>query len=58
LAGQLPAMLAQACGARVDWRLVARSGLNTVDTWRLLQREPLPQFDVVLVVTGVNDVIE
>jgi lysophospholipase L1-like esterase len=58
LAGQLPAMLAQACDARVDWRLVARSGLSTAQTLHLLQREPLPHFDLAVVVTGVNDVID
>ena len=58
LAGQLPALLAEACGARVDWRLLAQSGLSTASTLRLLQRDPLPNFDVALVVTGVNDVIE
>jgi lysophospholipase L1-like esterase len=58
LAGQLPVLLAQACGACVHWRLVARSGLSTASTLHLLQREALPGFDVVVVVTGVNDVIE
>ena len=58
LAGQLPALLAQACKACVDWQLVARSGLSTASTLHLLQRESLPGFDVVVVVTGVNDVIE
>jgi hypothetical protein len=58
LAGQLPALLAEACGAQVAWRLVAQSGLSTASTLHLLQREPLPSLDVALVVTGVNDVIE
>jgi len=58
LAGQVPALLAAACGARVDWRLVAQSGLSTAGTLHLLQRAALPHFDVALVLTGVNDVIE
>ncbi len=58
LAGQLAARLAQACGATVGWRLVAGSGLTTAQTLHLLQREPLPHFDVAVVVTGVNDVVD
>ena len=58
LAGQLTARLAQACGARVEWRLVAASGLTTAQTLHRLQREALPCFDVAVIVTGVNDVVD
>lgn len=58
LAGQLAAHLAKVCGARVDWQLVAQSGLTTAQTLRLLQREPLSHFDVAVIVTGVNDVVD
>lgn len=58
LAGQLTARLAEACGARVEWRLVAASGLTTAQTLHRLQREQLPTFDVAVVLTGVNDVID
>lgn len=58
LAGQLPARLAQACSARVEWRLVAQSGLTTAQILHLLQREALPHADIAVIVTGVNDVVE
>jgi lysophospholipase L1-like esterase len=58
LAGQLARMLARACGARVEWRLAARTGLNSARTLHFLQREALPNFDIAVLMTGVNDVIE
>ncbi|MDP2006467.1 MAG: SGNH/GDSL hydrolase family protein [Rubrivivax sp.] len=59
LAQQLAERLAGACALRVDWRLLAKSGLNTAQTLHLLQREtPPPQADVAVVVTGVNDVVD
>ncbi len=58
LAGQLVPRLAKDCGARVEWQLVAASGLTTAQTLHRLQRESLPHFDLALVVTGVNDVID
>ncbi len=57
LAGQLPAMLAEA-GYRIDWELVARSGLSTASSLQLLQRQPRRHYDLAVVVTGVNDVLE
>ena len=58
LAGQLTTLLAQDCGACIEWQLVARSGLTTAQTLHLLQRSELPPFDLAVVVTGVNDVID
>jgi lysophospholipase L1-like esterase len=67
LAGHLTGRLAEACAARVEWRLVAKSGLTTAQTLQVLQREALEpgaqrgqpwHFDIAVVVTGVNDVID
>ena len=62
LAAQLAQRTAQACQARVQWQLLARAGLTTLQTLHLLQRElpPTPgeHPDVVVVVTGVNDVVD
>jgi lysophospholipase L1-like esterase len=58
LAGQLMPRLARACGARVEWRLLARSGLTTAQTLHLLQREGPVFADLAVVVTGVNDVVD
>jgi lysophospholipase L1-like esterase len=58
LAPPLAASVAQACGARVHWRLLARSGLGSAQALELLrENEPLSA-DVVVVLTGVNDVAE
>lgn len=62
LAPRVAKEVARRCGARVHWRLVARSGLNTAQTLQLLRREALqesePHFDVAVVATGVNDVVD
>ncbi len=58
LAVQLASGLAQACNARVAWRLLARSGLSTAQTLELVRREVHEDFDLAVVVTGVNDVVE
>lgn len=58
LAGQLAPLLAAQAGVRVAWRLVAQSGLNTAQTLHRLQREPLAPFDLAVLVTGVNDVVD
>ena len=62
LATQLAERTAEACGARVQWQLLARSGLTTAQTLHLLQRELPPgghdHPDVAVVVTGVNDVVD
>jgi lysophospholipase L1-like esterase len=62
LAGQLTPMLAEACGVRVEWRLLAQSGLTTAQTLQLLQtalpQESRPHFDIAVIATGVNDVVD
>lgn len=59
LAGQLVPLVAEQCAAQVHWQLLARSGVNTAETLQLLQQAPGPlHFDVALVVTGVNDVVD
>jgi len=58
LAGQLVPLLARATSHRVHWQLVAQSGLSTAATLQLLQSQTLAHFDLALVVTGVNDVVE
>lgn len=58
LAPQLAARLADQAGVRVAWRLEAQSGLTTAQTLHRLQRAGLPHFDVAVVVTGVNDVVD
>ena len=40
------------------WRLRARSGLTTQEVADMLRAEPLPAVDMVVVLSGVNDVIE
>lgn len=63
LAPRLAEELASRGRRRVHWRLLAQSGLTTAQTLALLQREhpaagPGEHFDVAVVVTGVNDVVD
>lgn len=58
LAHPMAELIAERAQARVDWRLVARSGMTTAQTLHLLQREDLPNFDIAVVVTGVNDIVD
>lgn len=62
LAGPMAADLARLGGVTVHWRLVACSGLTTAQTLQRLrgehERAALPHFDVAVIVTGVNDVID
>ena len=41
----------------IEWRLQARTGLDTRELLQLLRSAPPPAADVVVVITGVNDVI-
>ena len=62
LAGQLVNALARRTRRHVQWRLLARSGLNTEQLLALLLREQRTlahhPFDLAVVVTGVNDVVD
>jgi len=58
LAQRLAKALAEAAGARVAWQLRARSGLTTAQTLALLRDEGHAPADLVVVVTGVNDVVD
>lgn len=58
LGGQLMPLLAQACGARIEWRVLARSGMTSAQTLILLQDTGPLQFDLAVLATGVNDVVD
>jgi lysophospholipase L1-like esterase len=58
LAGVLPAALARHVKRRVQWWLVARSGLTSAQCLSLLQAEGASPADVAVVVLGVNDVVD
>lgn len=57
LALPLARELAALTGRRVQWQLVARSGLNTAQTLDMLRLRCV-RADLAVVVTGVNDVVE
>lgn len=57
LAGQLARALRGALPATViEWRVVARSGVNTREALAMLAAEEPEQFDLAVVALGVNDV--
>jgi len=58
LVGHLVPALARLAAARVKWRLLARSGINSARCLHLLEAEPPDVADVAVVVLGVNDVID
>ena len=58
LAQRLAHRLAEAAPVRVSWQLRARSGLTTAQTLALLRDQGQATADVVVVVTGVNDVVD
>jgi lysophospholipase L1-like esterase len=58
LAGQLLPRLVERCAVRMHWMLCARTGLTTAQTLDVLQATELPVFDLAVVVTGVNDVVD
>jgi lysophospholipase L1-like esterase len=58
LSGYLTRELHRVAARPVHWTLRARSGLTTRQVHALLRSEFLPQVDVAVVVTGVNDVID
>lgn len=58
LAQPLARHLAQIAHRRIDWRLIAARGLNTIEVLNAWQRAGCPGADLVVVVSGVNDVID
>jgi lysophospholipase L1-like esterase len=58
LAGHLSRTLADTGGVRVQWQLVAKSGITSAQARELLQRERPRPADVAVAVLGVNDVID
>lgn len=57
-AGHFTRTLHRRSGRPLRWRLRARSGLTTQEVADMLRAEPPPAADVVIVLSGVNDVIE
>ena len=58
LAGYLTKALARQAGVRVQWRLLARSGLTSAQCLEHLASSALFDADVAVVVLGVNDVVD
>jgi lysophospholipase L1-like esterase len=58
LAGYLPKVLARQASLRVQWRLIARSGLTSAQCLEQLQSSAALHADVAVVVLGVNDVVD
>ncbi|MFM7533590.1 MAG: SGNH/GDSL hydrolase family protein [Rubrivivax sp.] len=58
LAAPLAVELARQTRRAVQWRLVAASGLSTAGLLARLREAGWPPADLVMVVTGVNDVVE
>ena len=56
-AGHFTRTLHRRSGRALRWRLRARSGLTTQQVHEMLRTDPPPAADVVVVLTGVNDVI-
>ena len=57
-AGFLTTALARHASRRVQWRLIARSGVNSAQCLGLLADEAPAPADVAVVVLGVNDVVD
>lgn len=58
LAAPLAQRVSALCGVPVQWALLAQSGLTTRQADEHLQRHPIGPWDVAVVVTGVNDVVD
>ncbi len=58
LAGHLSRALATSCAARVEWQLLARSGLTSASCLAMLGDAAFGVADVAVVVLGVNDVVD
>jgi lysophospholipase L1-like esterase len=58
LAGLLAAQLAARLPVQVQWQLLAQSGLTSAQTLEAVHAAELPHFDIAVVVSGVNDVVD
>ena len=58
LVGYLPPALARQAGVRVQWRLVAQSGVTSAQCLERLRSSAPFDADVAVVVLGVNDVVD
>lgn len=58
LAAPLAQRVSALCGVPVQWALLAQSGLTTRQADEHLQRHSVGPWDVAVVVTGVNDIID
>ena len=56
LASQLALALAQRIRRNVHWHLIAQTGLTSSGVLDLLHAQSLPQFDIAVVIVGVNDI--
>ena len=56
LASQLALALAQRIQRDVQWQLIAETGLTSSGMLNMLRTHTLPQFDVAVVIIGVNDI--
>lgn len=56
LAIQTSALLSARLGTSVEWQLLARSGVNTQQALKLLQRTPPGPADILITALGTNDV--
>ena len=56
LASQLASALAQRIQRDVHWHLFAQTGLTSSGVLDLLRAQPLPAFDIAVVIAGVNDI--
>jgi lysophospholipase L1-like esterase len=58
LAGQLGAALATRAQRRVQWTLLARSGMNSLQLLPFWRQHGAPRADLAVVDSGVNDVVD
>jgi lysophospholipase L1-like esterase len=58
LAGQLLPLIAARRDVQIHWTLLARTGLTTAQTFKLLCDAALTPSQLAIVVTGVNDVVD
>ena len=56
LASRIASALANELDCRVQWHLIAQTGLTSEGLLALLRQTPLPRADVAIVIIGVNDI--